>query len=57
MQHNDIEYLGYLVSVNLEELLSKLKIDKYTRDYIRLKQAIQIVEKVTGFKKENANGT
>lgn len=57
MQHNDIEYLGFVASVRLQELLDNLEIDKHTRDYIRLKQAIKIIEKVTGFHKENADGT
>ena len=56
MQNNEIEYLGHKISTDLDELLSMLDIDKRTRDYVRLKQAIKIIEKVTGFTKENADG-
>jgi hypothetical protein len=61
MQYNDLEMLGYRIGQDLRELTNLLeirgKIDKRTRDYVRLKEAIKIVEKVTGFTKENVDGT
>lgn len=60
MQHNDLEMLAYQITCGLQDFINLVvaskQIDKYTREYLIMHEAIDIVDKLAGFKKENDHG-